>query len=91
MTPTEAALALSKLVTADESYFIEAVNKQHQELDWLRARRDQAHAFVNRLFDTLEDAAKTKLENLLTHTVENGLVPAEQPKAIVNQTEEITS
>jgi hypothetical protein len=83
MTPTEAALALSKLVSSDESYFMEAVDQQHEEITWLVSRRVQAHTFVDRLFDTLEGAAKTKLENLLTHTVDNGLVPAEQPKTAI--------
>lgn len=80
--PTDAAALISKLVSTDEAYFMEAINTQHKEIDWLAARRKQAHAFVDRLFDTLESVAKTKLENLLTHTMENGLVPKEEKNGL---------
>lgn len=82
MIPTDAAALISKLVSTDEAYFCKAVDLQHKEIDWLVARRKQAHAFVDRLFDNLEGAAKNKLEDLLTHTMENGLVPKEEKNGL---------
>ncbi len=75
LTLSDAAASFTKLVTTDTEYFQAAVHDQHTEIDWIVRQRELAHKAVDKLFNVLEEAAKRKLENLLKHTMENGLVP----------------
>lgn len=76
MTLSDAAASFAKLVATDTEYFQAAIHDQHTEIDWIVWQRELAHKEVDKLFDVLEEAAKRKLENLLKHTMENGLAPS---------------
>lgn len=84
MTLSDAAASFAKLVHTDTEYFQTAIGDQHSEIDWICRQRDLAHKAVDKLFDVLEKASKGKLENLLLHTRENGLVTTENVKGIEN-------
>jgi hypothetical protein len=77
MTLSDAAASFAKLVATDTEYFQTAITDQHTEIDWIARQRLLAHKAIDKLFDGLEGAAKAKLDDLLKHTMENGLVTKE--------------
>ncbi len=74
MTLDLAAASLVKLVSTDQEFFARSVESAHDDLTWLTRKRAQAHKFVDILFDGLEKSKKAELDDLLQHTLANGLV-----------------
>ena len=72
-----AAASLVKLVATDQEFFARSVEATHDDLTWLTRKRAQAHKFVDILFDGLEKSKKAELDDLLQHTLANGLVTRE--------------
>ena len=77
MTLDLAAASLVKLVSTDQEFFARSTEAAHDDLAWLTRKRAQAHKFVDILFDGLEQSKKDELNDLLQHTVANGLVTKE--------------